>query len=344
MSDKKTKEGETKKVDMSKGIGKFTLFLILAVLFWNTVQIWMMSSVVARVDKYNEGAVIEAGKMMGDVKLFAEDLNQIRQFLLLPKRNYSVTEGVGDGESQDEEEIGKDSSKGLYAFLDQLKLQQKIDENRIAALPVFERLILNIDFWAALTESDLKMGERIDMQLKVLDSRAQNADGSKNILNGEPLFSVVFVPEENLFRVQSAIGDEDFANYSEEIFVMDLQEYFLTNADAARQKKIEQKEQEKSDQQKAEDAVKQAELDKYKELDDLVADVAFVDTLQGMGFSVKDGTREEVNKRLYDIVDEVGKVQFSVALELSSGMIKIIRDNQEFDIESFLTEGSKKKS
>lgn len=344
MSDKTSKEGEKKKVDMSRGMGKFTLFLILAVLFWNTIQIWMMSSVVARVDKYNEGAVIEAGKMMGDVKLFAEDLNQIRRFLLLPERDYAVTEGEEGSKSENSEEVGTDSTQGLYAFLNQLELQQRVDENRVAALPVFDGIVSNVEFWTVLTESGLRMGERIDMQLKVLDNRGQNADGSQNILNGEPLFNFVFVPEVNVFRVQSALGDKDFEKYTEEAFVTDLQEYLLTNADAARQKKIEQKEQEKLEQQKAEEAVKQAELDKFKELDDLVADEAFVDTLKNMGLSVKEGIREEVNKRVYDIVDEAGKLQFSVALELSSGMIKIIRDNQEFDIESFLIDGSKKKS
>ncbi len=341
-----SKETKEKKPKNPRGIGKFTLFLILAVLLWNTAQIWMISSVVDRVDKYNEGAVIESGKMMGDVKLFAEDLNDIRRFLLLPERDYAVSDDSEDTGEQ-EEELGTSNSKAMYAFLDNLTKEEEIKENRVVARPVLDGLVDNAEFWNSISEAGLnraEVGIGDEIWVVIQNKGELNEDGTRGELFGEPLFKLVFDGDLNLFKVQSAIGEQEYKDYSSEGFINEVQKYLIANAGDARKKKLGQKEQEKLDIEKAEQAAVQAELNKYKELDDLVVDEAFVDTLKSLGLSVKEGTREESNLQIYDIIDANGKVEFSVAMEISSGMIKVIKDNQEIDIKSFLTDGSKKKS
>ena len=70
---------------------------------------------------------------------------------------------------------------------------------------------------------------------------------------------------------------------------------------------------------------------------------AFQDILKNDGLAVSLSPREEYNKLLYDVKDADGKLVFSFAIELSSGMFKVIRGNQEIDLYSALNNGSKKK-
>ena len=343
MSEQAEKKKDEKKPYWQSNVGRFTVFLILLVLLWNTFQIWMMSGVVSSVNKYNLGAVDEMGKVVGDVKEFASDLNDIRRFLLLPEHQYGIS---GDSQQSDISgaEDNSDNAVALFNFLNIVKKEDLVIMNRAAAQPFWGAFLSRPDLYTKLQEANLVLGEQGDLQVKLLDNLVKLADGSDNGNLGLPLFSLVFSPEENLFRLQSVLGDENFADYNAEDFPDRVFAYLLTHAEEVRIKKAEeiQKAQQLVDEA-AKKTLEQAEQQK-KELQDLVADRAFLDTIAGMGLKLAESPRQELNKEVYDILDQNGQVKFSLALELSSGQIKLIKDNQEIDLKNFLEdEGSKKK-
>jgi hypothetical protein len=343
LTDHQDEKKVAKKSYWESAAGRLTMIVILLVLLWNTFQVWLISGTLSRVDKYNLGSVEEMGKVVGDVKMFAEDLNEIRRFLLLPERQYGLTGGDGEA-GEDAAEQAPTNTVALYAFLDDLKKEQAAEQNRSAAQPVFDALLAREDLSATLAKSALSLGERAGLQVKFLDQEAKQPDGTANDNYGLPLFNLVFSAEENLFRVQSVLGEQKFQDYLSASFADDVLAYLAENAAAARLKKVEEA---LAAQQAVEDAARQETETleaRKKELRDLVADPALVDTLAALGLTIAAEPRQEINKEIFDVLDGQGKVRFSLALEVSSGMIKVLRDNQEIDLKSFLEEdGSKKK-
>jgi|GEM_PF-6024708 len=84
-------------------------------------------------------------------------------------------------------------------------------------------------------------------------------------------------------------------------------------------------------------------LEKKTELETVLKDEAFVSMLSTLGFKINMEPRSESNKFLYDVTDATGKLQFSFVIEMSSGMVKILKDNKETDILSAVGENAKKK-
>ncbi|MGL5831170.1 MAG: hypothetical protein ACRCZE_03410 [Candidatus Altimarinota bacterium] len=86
--------------------------------------------------------------------------------------------------------------------------------------------------------------------------------------------------------------------------------------------------------------------DKKAELKDIFEQEAFQELLKAQNLKLADKPREEQNKILYDVTNADGTVSFSFAIELSSGMFKVVQGDQEVDLLNFLIEndeGSKKK-
>jgi len=334
-----TDEKKTK----SKDSEKVLLIVILAVLAWNSWKIFEIGNVAAKVDKYNQGVVDEMGKMMGNVKLFADDLGEIRRFLLLPEKHYFDDE-VKEPEVNTEEQTGSESSLAAFALLDSLVKEQKTKKNNSLAQPVFDALLANKDFQSKIAAAQLKIGEKGELQMKFVDIQRTFNETQQNEQFNQALYNLVFVPAENVFKVQSALGDEVFAEYTSPDFSSKLADYLTQNIAKVREKKAADKKTAELDAKKTQDEVNaQLNLQK-KELEDIVKDKAFTETLASIGLKVAEKPREETNKYIFDVVDDKGKVQLSLALEISSGMIKVIRDNEELDINSFLqSEGSKKK-
>ena len=79
------------------------------------------------------------------------------------------------------------------------------------------------------------------------------------------------------------------------------------------------------------------------ELEGIFAQSAFMDILKNSGLTLATAPREEYNKILYDVKDADGKVAFSFAIEISSGMFKVLKGDEEIDLYSILDQGSKKK-
>ena len=337
------KKEDIKKIMAASGWSRFTLIFMLVVLLWNSSQIWWMSSTVGKVDKYNQGLVDEIGGIRGDVKNFADDLNEIRRFLLLPEKNYSV-DGVAMEKTDTGEQKNSDNTVAVFAFLNSLAQEDKLAKNQQTAQPVFSNLFSNADFLAKLAQSQIQIGVKGDLQVKFLDGTAALADGKKNELFGQPLYNLVFDAAANEFRLQSALGEKTYADFNAAGFVDQLAADMVNNLEQLRAKKI----QAGQDALKQDEAAKKAaedQLDAQKlELDNIIKDKAFTDTLQGLGLKVTAQPREEANRYIYDVLDAGGKVKFSLIMELSSGMLKVLKDNQETDIKTFLDDGSKKKT
>ncbi len=320
--------------------GWLVLVLIMA---GNSYLIWQMQSVVSRVDKYNQGVIDEIGDVKGDVKAFSDDLNEIRRFLLLPQKQYSVN-NAGQGSAENAlSENNSDNTVALYAMLDTLSKEQKVNQNKSVAQPVEEALLANPDFLKALDPLNLVLGNQADLLVKFNDSLAENPDGSMNTIVGEALFALVFDGETNLFKVQSALGEKEFSDYSQADFADQLLNYLRQNVQAVRAKKIADIVAGNQLKEQTEKQLKQDLEDQKQQLADALHEPAFQDGLAALGWKVAEKNREENNKYIFDLLDAQNKVQVSIALEISSGMVKLIRNGQEIDVKNFLDlDGSKK--
>ncbi len=334
---------EEKKNNKPQDWNKVLIALMVGVLAWNSWSIFEVRSIASKVDKYNLGVVDEMGKMLGNVKMFGEDLGEIRRFLLLPEKNY-FSDTAEDQTAGTEEKTNSETSLAAFALLDSLVKEKRFTENTAAAKPVFESLLTNQNFQAKLAAAQLKVGEKGDLQFKLMDGQKVFGETQQNVWFDQPLYNLVFAPEDNSFKVQSALGEVAFKDYAAPDFSVKLAEYFSANIPAVRQKKGDDKKAEDEKILQAEQGSK-AELEaKKKELSDILSDKAFLETLGSIGLKVAEKPREENNKFIYDIIDVGGKVRLSMALEISSGMIKVIQGNQETDTRSFLeSTGSKKK-
>lgn len=322
---------------------KILLGLILVVLAWNSWKIFEMGSIAAKVDKYNQGVVDEMGKVVGNVKSFSEDLNEIRRFLLLPEKEY-FPEEIKEPETTPEEQTGSENSRAAFAFLDTVVKDETSEQNRGQARPVFTALLANADFKAKVAAAQLALGEQGDLQVKFVDIQKALSETQENPTFNQPLYQLAFAAEDNAFKVQSALGEEAFRDYTSQDFPARVGDYLNQNLSAVRDKKIEERKAADEAANKAKtDTESQLALQK-KELEDIVRDKAFSETLATVGLKVAEEPREENNKYIFDVVDGAGKVRFSLALEISSGMIKVIRGLEESDIKNFLeSDGSKKK-
>ncbi len=323
--------------------------VVVLVLLGDTFLIWQMSSVVMRVDKYNQGVVDEVGGVVGDVNSFGNDLNEIRRFLLLPEKSYGSEDSKGDQENGSDLKENSENELGAYAFLNSLVVEKQQAEVKAKAAVAFDQLLKGEDL-KNLMASGLAIAEQGDLQIKFKDNQANLADGAKNDFYDQPLYNLVFVAEKNTFRVQSALGEQDFSNYSEANWSAALSTYLKDNIVKVREKKKADMAKQAADQNKANDEVKALQEARKKELDDLVKDKAFNETLATIGLKIDEKAQDDANKYAYKVLDISGKLSFTLMLEKSSGMIKVLREDgegahQEIDIRSFLKtdEGSKKK-
>lgn len=324
-------------------LGKVGVVLLAAILIGNSLMLWQMRSVVDRVDKYNQGVVDEIGGVRGDVKVFADDLNEIRRFLLLPEKEYSVegeqTLGKNDALSPEME-----NNMALFAMLDSISKEKKIGENLGVAQKTFDDLMKDQVFLNTLSSAKLAVGERGQLQVKFNNAASKNLDGSPNPLFGQPFFNLVFDGERNLFKLQSVLGDKELTVGENSSLEAEIIEYMLKNSGAVQEKKLDLARQEELDKQKLVDVAAQELQNKKMTLDSLIQDKAFQETLAADGWQIAQPAREEANKYIWDVKDARGNLVFSLAMELSSGMIKVVKDGQEIDIKSFLdVDGSKKK-
>jgi len=326
----------------SSNLIKIFLLVILLVLGWNSWKITEVELIASRVDKYNQGVIDEVGKVTGTVKAFSEDLNEIRRFLLLPEKKYFENNQT-DTTANTEEKESSTNSQAVFAMLDSMVKEEMAAKNTTQAQPVFDALFTNSDFIKKITETQLRFGEKVELQIKFNDSKKTMNETQQNVSFDLPLYNLIFAPQENVFKVQSALGEEIFKDYSSPDFFSKLADYLTKNANAVREKKAAEILNAATESEKAKKASEADLAAKKKELEDMIKDKAFTETLATLGLKVAEKPRGESNKYIFDVLDATGRIKFSLALELSSGMMKVIRDNQETDINSFLDSAGLKK-
>lgn len=319
---------EEKKAKKPRNWGKFLQIAVVVILVLNSLQIWSIGSVASRVDQYNRGAVDEMGKLMSNVA-------EIRRFVGLPDKTEDAPKENDSTTTSGNEQESSTNSQAVFAMLDQIVKEEKTTKNLQLGKPVLDALIKNTQFSDSIKAGGLNFGDKSDTQVKFVDSEKA------------ALYNLVFDSENNKFKVQSALGDQDFAEYTAPDFAAKVAEYMTQNIQAVREKKqADQKAQAEAENKVKVDAANQLAQQK-KELDDLMKDKAFTETLASIGLQPIATPKTENNKYFYDVVDANGKTKFALAVELSTGMMKVIRNDQETYVKSFLDalqdDGSKKK-
>ncbi len=322
---------------------KLLVLAVVILLVLDSVQILNMSTVVTRVDKYNQGVVDEIGGFRGDVQSFAGDLNEIRRFLLLPEKNYASAEQ--DQKQSVDEPQASDNQLGMYAFINQYADSILTEQHRQTERKAWDSLLKNVDFLAKLKSINLSLTviPGVEMQAKLIDKMEKAVDGTPNQLYNQPIFALVFSPEENVFKMQSVIGDYQISDYELAEFPQKVSEYIASHFSEVSIKKIELKKQTEEQAVQASQALQTAKITQKEDFVKTLTEPAFVESLAGLGLTVASQPKEENNKIIYNVSDQQGHVKFAFALEISSGMIKVIDGNRELNVKNFLEESGLKK-
>ena len=383
---------------------KIGTYILVAIILLDTFQIMQFGSVINKVDKYNQGVVDELGKIRSNIIEFGNDLNETRQFLLLPTKNYSFN---NDQDTEETKETTTKEAQAIYTFLlqetnkdEQQKIQQQL-EKRI------EKLINNKTFNENLETQGLKIQPQ------------ENKLAFKILEKDTPLFQVVGDVKNNQLNIQSAIGEEKIST-EENSDAPNIISYITNNKDRVKKQKTTiEREKNKIKELKSNDEIKKLLQEKQITLDDTPTDTktsyiynlknkeqqpissitiikktatikvgdkeltdienltnsvldliktldgrtemekliaekrktletifketAFQESLKQDGLTINLTPREEFNKLIYDVKDKEGKVRFSFAIELSSGMYKILKGDEELDLYKVLDETTKNK-
>lgn len=401
--EKESKNGQTK--ESLKKLGFMLLGLLLAV---NTIQLVRFGDIVERVDRYNQGVIDELGGFRGDVASFGGDLNEIREFLLLPTKEYSST--PKEQQEEGNEPKASRTETALFTFMEQIAEEQNQSVNKEKAIALATTLHDDAGFVASLVSAALTIGK--------VETNDLASSFKVNDAQGNGIFAINVDLKKATVSVQSSLGKYAVKDQTAEGVKKELLSYFENNKDQAVKMKTvlnEQKEGIKAirdnndvkallTEKKAtiEEAVESEEgitypilnndkekvleiqiqrkdgtilfneksyatapellqplLDTVKntdmssvqeqlinskkaELQSIFGQEAFKEMLKNSGLELNQTPREDYNKLLYD-VKKGDKVIFSFAIEMSSGSLKIIKDDQEIDLFSILSEGSKKK-
>lgn len=389
---------------------KLGLGLVALLLIVDTVQISRFGAIVERVDEYNKGVVDEIGGFRQDVSLMGSDLNEMRQFLLMPTREYSFMETAQIEETDSAQQLSG-TEKAAYSFLTSYISEKQMRENSQLAQSRMNSLIGNQELVSTLSEQGLTV------DISVTDNKETYTFKIGDHENG-PLAAIICDKSTNKLSAQSILGTEDI-NIDDDATA--VKNYISKNKDVIIQtkKKIEERKQQLLAAMQNESiaiALKEKEttlntepkdntdtldfeiqnkdgvavftimlskkdggiaaegnqLDSNKdlaeqliplirnidtatesekmiserrvELENIFNEPAFADMLKNSGLTVDAEPREDYNKLIYDVKDTEGNVQFSFVIEISSGLYKVLKDNQETDFYSLLQDGSKKKS
>ncbi len=385
-------------------VGTLVLILLLA----DTTVIFSISNIVNRVDKYNRGVVDEIGNVTGNIHKFANDLNEIRGFLLLPKHDYFVNKQNGDQLTG--EKKASSASQGIYAFLEQYQKNQNFQQNRNKANKWLTELQNNStnEFNSILIQAGLQWGKKINTD-KLINVKFTNNTGIN-------LFGLILDFQSGHMKVQSILGEKDLGILNDTVLI----DYLKTNEEIVKSKQADllnqeinlnklmntedvmhflkaknliinnvyqnkmsgyNKEIKQNDKVVLSIEIKKPNfvfvlagqeynnivslqtallnvlknLDlrtntqkifdaKKSELEQIMKEQAFQDLIKRMHLKVGN-LRGENNKIVYDLIDKSdGQVKFSLAVEKSSGHLKLIENNQEIDLENYQINNGLKKN
>lgn len=193
---KETKEKSEKKKILQKAFLKLGFLFLGFLVVFNTIQLAQMGGIVQNVDKYNQGVVQELGGIRNDVMTFADDLNEIRSFLLLPTKNYSFSSGE-TGENNGEEQKNSQTAAAVYSFLGKLENEELAAKNAQQAVEIVKNILADENFKSQLTENGLTAGNLEENEMAA----------SFKILEGNTaLFGISINKKTNEILMQSVLG------------------------------------------------------------------------------------------------------------------------------------------
>jgi len=131
------------KISRIKGYLSFSSVLILVLIgfiLFQTLQIAGLNETLNVIKQKDEGLIDEFGEIQTMTGEFANDLNEIRSYFLLPTKNYAITTANIEDKGDVTPESTSSSSQAFFTFVDDVALKKKI-ETRKAEL---ERL--TVDF------------------------------------------------------------------------------------------------------------------------------------------------------------------------------------------------------
>lgn len=181
---------------------KIGMALLVILIIANTIQLARFGEIVERVDRYNQGVVDELGGFREDIIAFGTDMNEMRNFLLLPTRDYSFMDTDTEIETEEKAE-GSSTEKAVYQFMGSFVEEQQAEKNYEAAQQRIVELQSNSTLKEELAAQELTIGP----------VEQNEASSSFKILAGRAaLFAVIADKKENSFRVQSALGTKELGD------------------------------------------------------------------------------------------------------------------------------------
>jgi hypothetical protein len=119
------------------------------------------SSAVKHVDLYSGGLVDELGNFRKDILAFGDDLNEMRNYLLMPTKEYSFLhqEDQPLGEPLAE---GSETEKALYQFIGQLVEQKQSETRKQDMRSKMKGLFDQEEFRSTLQAQGLSLGKLIE--------------------------------------------------------------------------------------------------------------------------------------------------------------------------------------
>ncbi len=203
---------------------------MILLLLTNSIQLAYMGSIVSSVDHYNKGVVDEIGKIRQDVVMFGNDLNEMRNFLLLPTKDYSSMSEVAsiDQDSQDEQKSSV-AEAALYQFLAQTTEEESAQRNTADAEKTYRSLIEDKEGEESLHRDLSTKGFIIEAEKPTADnfsfSISSKSDEEKAVSR---LFSVVIEKKTNKAFFTSYLGSQELhginpLGYSSEILKLTLE-------------------------------------------------------------------------------------------------------------------------
>jgi len=134
-------------------------FIITVIVLFFLVQYWQVSQVTGGISSLSmkgSSLVDEVGQLNEMTNLLAQDLTEVRSFLLMPTRQY--VSGTEASDEQGSENVNENELQvALFKYVGFLGEQENLKQNLAINKSSLEYVVSNSDFAAFLKEKDLKI-------------------------------------------------------------------------------------------------------------------------------------------------------------------------------------------
>lgn len=238
------------------------------------------------------------------------------------------------------------SSVPLFAVI----IDKKTNQLRVQSV-LGTKEIEETDAEKSTEELSKYLTENKDNAQKLKDDIETKKTGISNIINNEEVISLL--KEKNLSFPTEVKEDANGYSYSvinseeTELITVTIQRedalYKMSENSYSNENELLAAFMEELKNTDGSTAMEKLINERKQELAEVFNDEAFKDMLSTSELSVTTEPREDYNKVLYDVTNKDGIVEFSFVIEMSSGSFKVLKDNEEIDLHSFLQDNTKKK-